>query len=78
MSAAEPAEPVEPALVECFTCGAPFPPARAALGYNLCLTCGEEAARQARTSWCIVPTHKGHYTRITKKEELKHLNQKTR
>jgi hypothetical protein len=76
MSAVEPAEPVE--LFECFDCGAPFPPARAALGYNLCLACGDKAAREARAGWCIVSTHKGHFTRITKKEELKHLNQKPR
>ena len=68
----------EPALIECFDCGEPFSPARAAPGYNLCLACGEKAARQARAGWCIAPTHKGHYTRITNKEELKHLNQKPR
>lgn len=65
-------------LIECFDCGADVPARRAALGYNLCLDCGEAAARAARASWCIVPLHKGHYTRITKKDELKDLNQKPR
>jgi hypothetical protein len=31
-----------------------------------------------RAGWCIVPTPKGHYTRITNKDELQHLNQKPR
>jgi hypothetical protein len=62
----------------CETCGEAYPAKRKALGYRLCLTCGEEAAIAMRTSWCIVPTPKGHYTRITKKEELKQLNQKVR
>jgi hypothetical protein len=62
----------------CETCGEAYPAKRKALGYRLCLTCGEEAAREQRMGWCIVPTPKGHYTRITKKEELKQLNQKVR
>lgn len=63
---------------ECIACGADFPERRAALGYNTCLDCGDFAARSERASWCIVPMHKGAYTRITKKEELKCLNQKGR
>jgi ribosomal protein L37AE/L43A len=63
---------------ECIECGETYHPKRKALGYNTCLTCGEEAAREARMGWCIVPTPKGHYTRVTRKEELKHLNQKVR
>ncbi len=65
----------EPALIECFDCGEPFSPARAALGYNLCLACGEKAARQERTSWCIsLSGHKQGYTLITQKGQLKELN----
>ena len=62
----------------CITCGDTYDPRRRQLGYQTCLDCGAEAAIAMRTSWCIVPTPKGHYTRITNKEELKHLNQKSR
>lgn len=62
----------------CLTCGDTFPAARRALGYTTCLTCGEEAAIAMRTSWCIVPLPKQGYTRVNKKDELKHLNQKVR
>lgn len=62
----------------CYECGETFPMKRAMLGYNVCLTCGDIVAASQRASWCIVPTPKGHYTRVTNKEELLHLNQKTR
>jgi hypothetical protein len=58
--------------------GYPFPPKRAELGYSTCLSCGDEHAQHERMGWTIVPTPKGHYTRITNREELKHLNQKSR
>jgi hypothetical protein len=61
---------------ECIACGADYPRPRAALGYNTCLDCGDFAARTERLTWTIVCTPKGHYTRITNKEELKSLNQK--
>ena len=63
---------------ECYECGETFPMKRAMLGYNVCLTCGDIVAASQRASWCIVPTPKGHYTRITNKAELLHLNQKGR
>jgi len=66
------------AYATCTECGDPFPERRRQLGYDTCLECGEEAAVTARLGWCIVPTPKGHYTRVTNKEELKHLNQKSR
>jgi ribosomal protein L37AE/L43A len=70
----------EPQLPEaqCRECGETFPMRRAMLGYNVCLTCGDIVAASQRASWCIVPTHKGHYTRVTNKADLLHLNQKTR
>ena len=66
------------AYATCTECGDPFPERRRQLGYDTCLECGEQAAVTARMGWCIVPTPKGHYTRVTRKEELKHLNQKSR
>lgn len=65
-------------LPECRTCGEDYPARRAALGYRTCMDCGDSAARAERTSWCIAPLPKQGYTRITKKEDLQHLNQKPR
>jgi len=62
----------------CRTCGEPYSAKRHALGYTTCLDCGDLAAAEQRTSWTIVCTPKGHYTRVTNPEELKQLNQKTR
>ena len=62
----------------CTECGDWFPDKRAELGYPHCLSCGDVHAQEERLGWCIVPTPKGHYTRVTNKEELKHLNQKSR
>ena len=63
---------------ECIGCGETFSIKRARLGYNVCLDCGDYQAHSQRASWCIVPTPKGHYTRITRKADLLSLNQKTR
>lgn len=63
---------------ECTVCGDAYPEKRAALGYTTCLDCGDRAAAEERTSWTVCCTPKGHYTRITRKEELKWLNQKAR
>lgn len=62
----------------CTECGDWFPDKRAELGYPHCMLCGDVHAQEERLGWCIVPTPKGHYTRVTNKEELKHLNQKSR
>lgn len=63
---------------ECRACGEDYPARRAALGYRTCMDCGETEAVEMRTSWCIAPLPKQGYTRITKKEDLKQLNQKPR
>lgn len=62
----------------CGSCGEHYPQRRAALGYTTCLSCGDVEAVAARASWAVVPLPKQGYTRITRKEELKHLNQKPR
>ena len=64
--------------VTCRNCGDTYPEARAALGYTVCLDCGDLHAREQRLGWAIVPLPKQGYTRVTNKEELKHLNQKPR
>lgn len=62
----------------CLTCGDTYPERRAALGYTTCLDCGDTQAREQRMGWAVVPLPKQGYTRVTNKEELKHLNQKPR
>jgi len=63
-------------LVICSLCGDDYPQARRDIGYYSCLSCGDKEATETRLGWTIVPTPKGHYTRVTNLEELKHLNQK--
>jgi len=65
-------------MPRCNECGDTYPAARAALGYKTCLSCGEAEAAKLRAGWTVVPLHKGNYTRVTRKEELKQLNQKAR
>jgi ribosomal protein L37AE/L43A len=61
---------------ECVECGASYPLRRAALGYKTCLTCGEQAAREARTGWCVAPLNKSNYVLVSNKAELRGLNPK--
>lgn len=62
---------------ECAECGGDIPDRRFALGYRLCLACGDKKARAARTSWCIAPAgHKQGYTLITDPQYLRNINPK--
>lgn len=65
---------------ECCLCGDEFPAERFALGYHVCLTCGEQQAREARTHWCVVQEYgKGGYMFVTPEAApvtLKQTNQK--
>jgi RNA polymerase-binding transcription factor DksA len=62
-------------MCECEDCGAAFSERRAALGYRLCLTCGEKAAREQRAGWCVAPiAHKQGATLVTQREQLRGLN----
>jgi len=65
---------------ECRTCGDDVHIERWALGYRVCLFCGEEAARDERSSWCIVQEYgKGNYQFVTATSApttLKQTNQK--
>ena len=60
---------------DCNDCGGEIHPRRFALGYRICLTCGDKTARTARTKWTIsLAGHKQGYTLITQKEHLKEIN----
>jgi hypothetical protein len=62
--------------VTCPRCGDDVPTARAALGRKLCLPCGEEAARQERTAWTVVPMHKSNYVLLTDRRDLPGIGNK--
>jgi hypothetical protein len=50
------------------------PPARAALGYHTCLSCGEKAASKVRH--CSIPLNKSNYYYVSNPEFLKQTNPK--
>lgn len=59
---------------QCEACGDDYSMERWALGYNTCLSCGEQMAR-GRVR-CVAPMHKSNYMLITNPEDLKGLNNK--
>ena len=63
-------------MKHCIWCGADVHKKRWALGYRVCLVCGEEAARIDREDWCVVPMHKSNYFLCTNSEDLKGINNK--
>ena len=65
---------------QCRECGDDVHIERWALGYRLCLFCGEDAAAVERASWCIVQEYgKGGYMYVSAESApttLKQTNQK--
>lgn len=61
---------------QCSICGDYLSAGRWALGYKVCLTCGEEQAKRERAAWCVVPMHKSNYFFCTDKADLKGINNK--
>lgn len=62
--------------MNCVRCGDDINPKRYALGYRVCILCGEEAAREERAGWTIAPLHKSNYMLLTSREDLKGINNK--
>lgn len=58
----------------CVQCDAQYARARLDAGYDLCLTCGDAAARAARKLWTVAPLPKSNYVLITDQTMLKGLN----
>jgi predicted RNA-binding Zn-ribbon protein involved in translation (DUF1610 family) len=57
---------VKALLYTCTECGDDIDPRRVAIGYRLCLWCGEEAATTERRGWTVVQEYtKGNYQFIT-------------
>lgn len=61
---------------QCRVCGEYLTRGRWELGYRTCLWCGEEAARQERSYWCVAGINKSNPMLITDLEMLKQLNPK--
>jgi hypothetical protein len=61
----------------CVICGGGISPARGRLGFQLCLSCGEEEARRVRANWCVVPLHKSNYILVTDPKEIPGMCSKT-
>lgn len=60
----------------CRKCQGEFSADRYALGYRVCLDCGDSQAVEARKSWCIAPMHKSNYMLFTNKDDLIGINNK--
>lgn len=60
----------------CPICGDDIHPQRKALGYTLCLVCGDKQATETRKRWCIAPMNKSNYMLFTDYTLLKQLNPK--
>lgn len=62
-------------MSSCIECGDEVSAGRSALGYKVCLVCGEAEARQIKH--CIaIPYNKGAYQYISNMELLKQTNPK--
>ena len=59
----------------CVRCGDYVAPERAALGFRLCMSCGEKEARGVRH--CVVPLHKSNYVLVTDRREIPGMCSKT-
>jgi len=63
----------------CPRCGDDIDPRRTALGYRLCLWCGEEDAKAERRSWTVLTPHKQgpmFFTSDFAREAAKGINNK--
>jgi len=59
---------------DCIICGSEVAHARWALGYKICMPCGEIAAKKVVR--CVVPMHKSNYVLLTDVSDLKGINNK--
>ena len=62
--------------VHCRDCGSDIEPPERGLLTCLCVFCGEESARQERSSWTVVPLHKSNYMKVNLKSDLRGINNK--
>jgi len=60
-------------MIDC-VCGGEISPARFALGYRVCLACGEAKAKERK--FTVVPMHKSNYVAMFNRDDLKGINNK--
>ena len=60
--------------MRCLLCSDVVHKRRWALGFKLCLPCGEQQAKQVRH--CIVPLNKSNYVVVSDRSVLRQLNPK--
>lgn len=60
-------------MIDCI-CGDQFSEARFALGYRVCLACGEAQAKKRK--FTVVPMHKSNYVAMFNRDDLKGINNK--
>jgi ribosomal protein L37AE/L43A len=61
---------------QCKLCGDTYDAKRLAIGYAVCLPCGDEIADMANKKRTIAPMHKSNYMLITNRADLIGLNNK--
>lgn len=60
-------------MIDCI-CGGEIHPTRFALGYRVCLDCGDKQARDRK--FTVVPMHKSNYVAMFNRDDLKGINNK--
>lgn len=60
-------------MIDCI-CGERFSEARFALGYRVCLPCGEAQAKKRK--FTVVPMHKSNYIALFNRNDLQGINNK--
>lgn len=58
----------------CLMCGSLYSIRRWALGYTICMPCGEEVSKTVKRT--VVPMHKSNYILCTDLNDLKGINNK--
>lgn len=62
-------------MIEC-DCGNEIRKERFALGYRVCLACGDKKAREKTKQYTVVPMHKSNYVAMFNMADLKGINNK--
>jgi ribosomal protein L37AE/L43A len=61
---------------QCKLCGCGYAAERLAIGYAICMPCGDDLAFKANTKRTVVPMNKSNYMMVTDMNILKQLNPK--
>jgi ribosomal protein L37AE/L43A len=61
---------------QCKLCGCGFAAERLAIGYAICMPCGDDLATKINTKRTVVPMNKSNYMMVTDMTILKQLNPK--